>query len=90
MGKDSSAQHGGQPDRRQCRDSAAASRRLAPALSTLAGPHVLTITKLSEARYGAAWLQSVSLPRGGRFLAAPPSPGALSGRRILFLGDSFT
>ena len=56
----------------------------------LAGSHVLTITKLSEARYGAAWLQSISLPSGGRFLPPPPSPGMLSGRRMLFLGDSFT
>ncbi|PRW56696.1 endo-1,4-beta- isoform A [Chlorella sorokiniana] len=54
------------------------------------GPHVLTITKLSEARYGAAWLQSIALPAGGRFLPPPPSPGMLSGRGMLFLGDSFT
>lgn len=55
-----------------------------------AGAHVLTITKLSEARYGAAWLQGITLPKGGRFLPPPPSPGMLSGRRMLFLGDSFT
>ncbi|KAI7841724.1 hypothetical protein COHA_004590 [Chlorella ohadii] len=59
-------------------------------LNVSPGSHVLTITKLSEARYGAAWLQSISLPSGGRFLPPPPSPGMLSGRRMLFLGDSFT
>lgn len=60
------------------------------AASVPPGRHLLTITKLSEARYGAAWLQSISLPKGGRFLPAPASPGTLTGRRILFLGDSFT
>lgn len=50
---------------------------------------MLKITKLSEARYGSAWLESIGL-QGGAFLPAPPSPGARSGRRMLLLGDSFT
>ena len=51
---------------------------------------MLTITKLSEAKYGAAWLQSIALSPGAHFLAAPPSVGALTGRRMLFIGDSYT
>ncbi|KAL4420247.1 hypothetical protein ABPG77_003426 [Micractinium sp. CCAP 211/92] len=53
------------------------------------GQHILTITKLSEARTGGAWLQSASLAAGGRFLPPPPE-GAGTGRRILFIGDSYT
>lgn len=56
-----------------------------------AGKHVLRVTKMSEARYGAAWLRSVSLGGGAAaFLPAPASPGMATGRRVLFLGDSFT
>ena len=52
--------------------------------------HTLTITKLTEAKMGTAWLRSVELGDGGAFLAAPPLPGDLTGRRMLFLGDSIT
>jgi len=55
-----------------------------------AGPHNLTITKLSEARMGAAWLESISIDPSGHFLQPPPSPGMRTGRRMLFVGDSFT
>lgn len=54
------------------------------------GRHTLAITKLSEARTGGAWLENVSLDAGGRFLDPPPTPGARTGRRILFIGDSYT
>lgn len=52
-----------------------------------AGSHTLTITKLTQAMTGSAWLQAVEVGGGG-FLAPPPSPGQLSGRRMLFMGDS--
>lgn len=60
------------------------------ALLDPAGRHTLAITKLSEARTGGAWLENVSLDAGGRFLDPPPTPGARTGRRILFIGDSYT
>lgn len=41
----------------------------------------------AEARYGTAWLQSIKLGGGGgaTFQAPPPSPGDISGRRMVFL-----
>ncbi|KAL4428318.1 hypothetical protein ABPG75_002407 [Micractinium tetrahymenae] len=54
------------------------------------GRHTLRITKLSEARFGAALLKSISLSAGGRFAPPAPTLGQLSGRRMLFLGDSVT
>ena len=57
---------------------------------TPAGTHTLTLTKLTEAKFGGAWLQSVTLDVGGAWQPPPPSPGTLSGRRLLVLGDSIT
>lgn len=54
------------------------------------GKHTLRISKLSEARYGAALLKSIRLSAAGRFVDPPATPGHLSGRRMLFLGDSVT
>ena len=61
-----------------------------PLPPVLAGQHTLTVTKLTEARYGAAWLQGFDLDPAGSFLPPPPSPGMQSGRRMLFIGDSYT
>jgi hypothetical protein len=58
-------------------------RQLAP------GKHTLTITKINQAAGGSAWLQSVAVG-GGTFLPPPQSPGQASGRRMLFMGDSYT
>lgn len=58
-------------------------RQLAP------GKHTLTITKVTQAASGAAWLRSVMVG-GGSFLPPPQSPGQASGRRMLFMGDSYT
>jgi len=67
------------------------SRAAAGPLPTfLAGQHTLTVTKLSEARNGAAWLESVALGPRGRFLDPPPRPSHASGKRMLFLGDSYS
>jgi hypothetical protein len=56
----------------------------------MAGQHTLTITKISDSKKGVAWLQSIELDPTGSFLPPPPTPGMRSGRRMLFLGDSFT
>ncbi|GAB4816607.1 hypothetical protein N2152v2_003653 [Parachlorella kessleri] len=53
------------------------------------GAHNLTITKITEPLLGAAVLESISID-AGQFLAPPPSPGMQSGRRMLFIGDSYT
>ena len=55
-----------------------------------AGQHTLTITKVTDSKKGVAWLQSIELGPAGSFLPPPPTPGMRSGRRMLFLGDSFT
>lgn len=55
-----------------------------------AGRHTLRITKLSEARFGGALLKGIGLSASGRFVAPPATPGQLSDRRMLFLGDSVT
>ncbi|KAL4423053.1 hypothetical protein ABPG77_002087, partial [Micractinium sp. CCAP 211/92] len=54
------------------------------------GRHTLRITKLSEARFGGALLKGIGLSASGRFVAPPATPGQLSDRRMLFLGDSVT
>lgn len=51
--------------------------------------HNLTITKLNEATYGEATLDSIVLGTNGKFLS-PTMPGEMTtGRRIQFIGDSF-
>ncbi|DBA74311.1 TPA: hypothetical protein ACH3X1_011086 [Trebouxia sp. C0004] len=55
-----------------------------------AGAHNLTITKLNEASYGEAMLESIVLSSNGSFLT-PVLPEAFeTGRRIQFIGDSYT
>ncbi|KAL3146173.1 hypothetical protein ABBQ32_002883 [Trebouxia sp. C0010 RCD-2024] len=54
------------------------------------GPHNLTIQMLSEARYGEASLDTLTVGPGGRFLMPALPASFLSGRRIMFLGDSYT
>lgn len=51
-----------------------------------AGSHTLTITKITEAMWGSAWLESIALEPSGAFLPPPPP----SPRRIMFIGDSYT
>ncbi len=58
---------------------------LAPPIA--AGKHTITITKLTQALTGSAWLTSLAVG-GGSFLPPPLSPGQASGRRMLFMGDS--
>ena len=54
------------------------------------GRHNLRISKITEARTGSAWLRSVTLAPAGRFLPPPPTDGGVTGRRMLFIGDSLT
>ena len=63
---------------------------LAQRMLVCAGQHTLTITKVTDSKKGVAWLQSIELGPAGSFLPPPPTPGMRSGRRMLFLGDSFT
>ena len=63
---------------------------IGPMNACMAGQHTLTITKISDSKKGVAWLQSIELDPTGSFLPPPPTPGMRSGRRMLFLGDSFT
>ncbi|KAL4428320.1 hypothetical protein ABPG75_002409 [Micractinium tetrahymenae] len=69
--------------------------RYAPALTwnltgLTPGRHVLRIVKLTEARLGGAWLQSIRLSANGSFQDPPATVGQLSGKRMLFIGDSLT
>eukprot|EP00887_Chlorella_sp_A99_P002726 scaffold6.g2726.t1 len=43
-----------------------------------------------EAERASVWLQSISLGGNGTFLPPPPSPGMVTGRRMTFVGDSYT
>ncbi len=61
----------------------------------LTGPHTLTITRATEPRYGAVWLRDITLhgssdEPGGVFVRPPAGPILSSGRRMLFIGDSYT
>lgn len=68
--------------------------RLRPLPSPPAGvDFTLTITRLTEPRYGAVWLRAVNLTSAGAsasFREPEPTPGQRSGRRMLFIGDSYT
>ena len=52
--------------------------------------HTLTITRASEPRYGSVWLRSITLGAGGSFSPPVASPVLANGRRMLFIGDSYT
>ena len=66
-----------------------------PLPTRLTGLHTLTITRATEPRYGAVWLRDITLQGssdepGGVFVRPPAGPIRSSGRRMLFIGDSYT
>lgn len=50
----------------------------------------MTVTRASEPRYGSVWLRSIKLGAGGSFSLPVASPVLANGRRMLFIGDSYT
>ncbi|PRW45110.1 glycine oxidase isoform X1 isoform A [Chlorella sorokiniana] len=54
------------------------------------GWHILTITRVTEPRYGAVWLRDINLDASGKFLQPAIPPHINVNRRMLFIGDSYT